>query len=225
MHILSVDDRADNRYLMETLAKGHGHRISSANNGREALQILHAEPVDLIISDILMPVMDGFQLCREVKADPALCHIPVIIYTATYTGPQDEAFALKIGASKFLIKPCEPLQLITIIEELYQTRTNEPQQPIRQENGNEVLKLYNERLVRNLEMKTQQLEKEATARHLAATSHYITVSGTPCSYQKKMGGLLTATRHLPICLATICLKYPASALNWLPKTKMNTSGS
>ena len=170
MHILSVDDRADNRYLMESLAKGHGHRISSANNGREALQILHAESVDLIICDILMPVMDGFQLCREVKADPSLCHIPVVIYTATYTGPQDEAFALKIGASKFIIKPCEPLKLITIIEELYHTRTNEPQQPIRQENGNEVLKLYNERLVRNLEMKTQQLEKEAAARHLAETS-------------------------------------------------------
>jgi PAS domain S-box-containing protein len=168
MRILSVDDKLENRYLMEALFKGHGFAVRSAGNGAEALEWLGQEDFDCILSDILMPVMDGFELCRRLKADPRYCRIPFVIFTATYTGPQDEAFALKIGATRFLQKPCEPELLIKTIQEVLASSPHEmaPSCPVPSEEG-EVLKLYNERLVRKLEQKMLELEQEIDARKKA----------------------------------------------------------
>lgn len=94
--ILSVDDNEENIYMLESLLSANGFKVVSARNGKEAMEKARAARPDLIISDILMPVMDGYSLCREFKADPELRSVPFLFYTATYTDPKDESFALTI---------------------------------------------------------------------------------------------------------------------------------
>jgi two-component sensor histidine kinase len=137
-----------------------------AREGKDALEKLRTESVDLIISDILMPVMDGFQLCQEVKTNDKLKNIPFIFYTATYTDKKDEELALMLGASKFIRKPVERDELIKIIQCLIrdvEERKIEPKKIIFGKEK-EIFKLYSERLVNKLEKKMLALEKEVTKR-------------------------------------------------------------
>ena len=159
MRILIVDDKEENRYMLETLFRGNGYETISVSNGAEALEELKTANIDLIISDILMPVMDGFELCRKIRANNAFAGIPFIVYTATYTGPQDEEFAIKIGADRFIIKPSEPDVLLSAVREAIGNKQDIKVNAREHLPEQEVLKLYNERLVRKLEQKMQQLEK------------------------------------------------------------------
>ncbi|MBA4395614.1 MAG: hypothetical protein C0407_18845, partial [Desulfobacca sp.] len=117
-------------------------------------------PVDLIVSDILMPRMDGFQLCREVKKNDQLKKIAFIFYTATYVDKKDEAFALSLGAEKFMVKPTEPEVFLKILEEVVhnyqQGATNPPGEPMEEEEA--YLTQYNSRLIQKLEKKMLDLE-------------------------------------------------------------------
>jgi signal transduction histidine kinase len=162
MKILSVDDKAENLYMLEALLRGHGHEVDSASNGLDALRLAERGNYDLVISDILMPRMDGFQLCRELKKDPRLRRIPFIFYTATYTDPKDASFALSLGADRFLIKPVEPETFLRAIEEVM-TRRREQQAPAPlpdvPEDESIYLKEYNARLVAKLEKKMLDLEQ------------------------------------------------------------------
>ena len=168
MNILIVDDKRDNLHLLEILLKGSGYEVVSAANGAEALEKLRAERFDVIISDILMPVMDGFQLCREVRGDKELKGIPFVFYTATYTDGKDEDFALKLGADRYVRKPVEPDELIEIVQGVLKDAERGKiarKEPLLEEE--EVFKLYNQRLVAKLERKMLALEEEMTERKLA----------------------------------------------------------
>ena len=116
--VLVVDDNADNRYLLKSILTGSGHEVCVAADGAEALALARKTPPDLAVSDILMPKMDGFTLCREWKADARLKLVPFMFYTATYTEPSDEAFALSLGADLFVVKPQEPEVLCRFITDL-----------------------------------------------------------------------------------------------------------
>lgn len=115
MNVLIVDDQYVNRYLLEKLLIGNGFSVFSAEDGLEALEIARHTSLDLIISDILLPKMDGFQFCRELKSDPDLKKIPFIFYTAAYTEKKDQDFAESLGADRFVVKPVDPADFITII--------------------------------------------------------------------------------------------------------------
>ena len=116
-----------------------------------------------------MPVMDGFELCRRWKADGRLRSIPFVVYTATYTDAQDEAFALSVGADRFLLKPMGAEELAqAVLEALTSARGGSvPPAPGGARDEKEILKEYNEVLFRKLEGKVAQLETEVAARDRA----------------------------------------------------------
>jgi len=159
--ILIVDDNEQNLYMLQVLLQGHGCEVISAANGAEALELARRSPPDIIITDILMPVMDGFALCRQWMADSQLKEIPFVFYTATYTDSKDEDFALNLGAARFIVKPMEPDLFIEAIRDVlnnHQTgRLAAPQELPQEETV--YLKEYNEALIRKLEAKMAQLEK------------------------------------------------------------------
>lgn len=90
--VLIVDDNSDNLYLLRNILENQDWEVSEAQNGQVALEMALAQPPDMIVSDILMPVMDGFTFCRKCKAEEKLKNIPFAFYTATYTEPKDEKF-------------------------------------------------------------------------------------------------------------------------------------
>lgn len=172
MKILIVDDKPENLYLLELILKGSGYNSVSARNGTEALEVIQKNIPDLIITDILMPVMDGFTLCRELKKNDQLCKIPLIFYTATYTDPKDEEFALGLGADRFVLKPKEPDEFMKIIEEvLHDVKNRSDQESSLPSLSDElVLKEYNEALVRKLEdkmLQAEQAERRVTKYNIA----------------------------------------------------------
>ena len=118
---LIVDDKLENRYLLRMLLQGHGFEVEEAGNGAEALDLARRSPFDMVISDLLMPVMDGYTLLREWKADPALRGIPFMVYTATYTDAKDEKLALDLGADAFIIKPAEPMPFMKRVHEILES--------------------------------------------------------------------------------------------------------
>ena len=162
MKVLIVDDKYENLYLLRVLLSGQNYDVIEASNGKEALDLARQTPPDLIISDILMPVMDGFALCREWKIDSQLHSIPFIFYTATYTEAKDKEFSLSLGADLFLVKPLEPQVFLSEINHvLEQKRANDgPVENKADMNDDNFYRQYNVRLVHKLEDKLTEIEQK-----------------------------------------------------------------
>ena len=164
--ILIVDDVFENLYLLRVILIQAGYNVVEANDGKEALDKLTENRIDLIISDILMPVMDGYMFCQACKKDEKLKDIPFVFYTSTYTEKVDEDFALKLGAARFLRKPTDPDHIIALIKRLLDTSNQKNKAKNNTEfTEEEVLKLYSKRLISKLEQKNLELEKEITERN------------------------------------------------------------
>ena len=98
-----------------TLLRHQGHRLLEAADGREGLAAVHAEHPDLVITDVLMPVMDGYEFVRQLRLDPATSAIPVVFYTAHYGEREARALALSSGVSDVLTKPAESAEVLKIV--------------------------------------------------------------------------------------------------------------
>ena len=159
--ILIVDDKTENLYLLQVVFESSGFSTISAKNGVAAMDLMRNDVPDLIIADILMPVMDGFTLCRECKKDEILKNIPFFFYTATYIDAKDEEYALGLGADRFILKPQEPEIIIKIINDFFRDEKNKTTLPKKSPQKEEtiVLREYNEVLIRKIEDKMLQTEK------------------------------------------------------------------
>ena len=163
MKILIVDDQEEYRGLLRFTLQAEKFETLEAADGLEALEALKTAVPDAVISDILMPNMDGYSLCRAVRADAALKNIPFILYSATYVSPADEKIAAECGADRYISKPAVGASIIEAVRALTSAapakRRSAPLAP----SEREVLKQYNELLVRKLEEKTLELrERNAT---------------------------------------------------------------
>jgi PAS domain S-box-containing protein len=162
MKIFVVEDDEDSRILQENILESKGYLVKSASNGKEAFEMIKRSPPDLIISDILMPEMDGFALCRAIKGNEQLRKIPLVFYTATYTERKDKQLALEMGASRFIVKPVEPtdfLKEIELVLEEHQTKKLFVREsPLK--TRDDLDEAHAEVLARKLDKKIRELEDE-----------------------------------------------------------------
>jgi PAS domain S-box-containing protein len=118
--VLVVDDHPANRDLVVTLLRYRGHTLLEAGDGAEALRIARAEHPDLIITDLVMPVMDGYELVRELRSDPGLAETRVIFYTANYLREEVEPIAAALGVYDIVSKPATPERILAATDEALQ---------------------------------------------------------------------------------------------------------
>jgi CheY-like chemotaxis protein len=156
-YILIVEDVPDILRLLEETLKFKGYRAVTAFNGQEALEKIQQERPRLIITDIMMPKLDGFGLVHRLRINPETREIPVIFLTATYVAMEDKAFALNIGATRFIEKPVNFDQFLGTIQELLAAK---PQVSTMQMSEAEFYEGYRQRLEKKLVQKNTQIGRD-----------------------------------------------------------------
>jgi two-component system cell cycle sensor histidine kinase/response regulator CckA len=171
--VLVADDVGENRYFLTALLEGHGYEVVVAGDGDEALRLAQGAPPDLVITDLLMPKMDGFELCRRWRADERLREVPFVVYTATYTDARDERLALSLGADLYLVKPQRPDDLLRALRGVLEPAARGPASGAgpHAADAREVelttLREHRDALMRKLEKKIHDLELEVAGRQQA----------------------------------------------------------
>jgi PAS domain S-box-containing protein len=167
LNVLIVDDQPINLRLLRAELEAEGHTVIEASNGEEGLAVLDRQKIDIIISDILMPVMDGYRFCHEVRRSSKHCDLPFIVYTSTYLSPSDEKLSLDLGADRYLRKPASIEELVRTIGE---TLTEPRRQPTTVLESGDMLKEYNAGLVAKLEKKNVELSSAVSQLTLQTTA-------------------------------------------------------
>jgi DNA-binding response OmpR family regulator len=162
-YVLVVEDVPDILRLLEETLKFKGYHAITARNGQEALEAIQNERPLLVITDIMMPKLDGFGLVHRLRLNPETRDIPVIFLTATYVALEDKAFALNIGVTRFIEKPVNFEKFLKTIEELLAQGVPETPTLLSEV---EFYEGYRQRLERKLEQKNAQITRDE---HLLGT--------------------------------------------------------
>ena len=116
--ILIVEDVPNVLELLEVTLRFKGYAVITARNGEEALEVIEGQKPALIVTDILMPKMDGYAFIQKLRLNPETRAIPVVFLSATYVTPEDKDFALSLGASRFMEKPIDTEDFLLTVAEL-----------------------------------------------------------------------------------------------------------
>lgn len=162
-YLLVAEDDPDIRKLLYTTLTFKGYRVVAAHNGREGLEFIQKERPLIVITDIMMPQLDGFGLVHRLRIDPQTRDIPVVFITATYVSRADQEFALNIGATRFIQKPVDLEKFLATIEELLEQGPLPTVEPLKEFNFYDG---YRKRLEIKLDQKIKQIAREE---HLLST--------------------------------------------------------
>ncbi len=154
--ILVVEDVANVLELLEVTLRFKGYEVASARNGLEGLEMVEKVKPVLIITDILMPKMDGYAFVQKLRINPATRRIPVIFLSATYVTPEDKKFALILGATRFIEKPIDTEDFLLTIAEIM---TQEPVTGPEPLNPKDFYQGYRDRLENKLRHKSTQIAR------------------------------------------------------------------
>jgi class 3 adenylate cyclase/CheY-like chemotaxis protein len=114
--ILVVDDKPENLRLLEAVLEPRGYEVEKVTSGARALEVVASTPVDIVLLDIVMPEMDGYEVCRRLRADPKSEFLPIVMITAS--GDQEKVAAIEAGADDFVAKPFDQAELLTRVQSL-----------------------------------------------------------------------------------------------------------
>ncbi|MBI5141152.1 MAG: response regulator [Nitrospirae bacterium] len=163
MKILVVDDNEMSRDLLKRVLAISGYEAITAADGVGGLEAAKQFRPDLIISDIMMPGMDGYQFCRSIRMDADLRETPFLFYSAAFTSPDDVDFAYNLGATRFIQKPQNPRKIIEAIEEIlreaHPSEHENESRPLESLKEPFFLKQHSERVIMKLEEKVAELEQ------------------------------------------------------------------
>lgn len=154
--LLIVEDVPNVRELLEVTLRFKGYAVIAAGNGQEALELVQKERPAMIITDILMPKLDGFALVQRLRTNPKTRDIPVIFLSATYVTPEDKAFAMSLGAARFLEKPIDTEEFLLTIAELLTQGSPTLPKPLDEQT---FYSGYRERLENKLRYKNTQIAR------------------------------------------------------------------
>jgi signal transduction histidine kinase/CheY-like chemotaxis protein len=173
--VLIVDDRRTNREFLLALLGFRGHRLIEAADGLEGLALARAEHPDLIISDILMPAMDGYQFVQQLREDPSIENTTVIFSTGQFLGREATALARKCGVSYVISKPCEPEEVLRIVDSALGLREMPAPPSDFAEFDREHLRLVSDKLMAKVDELSAANQKLAAlievGQHLASEHH------------------------------------------------------
>jgi CheY-like chemotaxis protein len=194
--ILVVEDVPNILELLAVTLRFKGYPVVTATNGQEALEKIDEERPALIITDILMPKMDGFALVQKLRTNPKTQKIPLIFLSATYVTPEDKEFALSLGAVKFLEKPVDTEDFFLTIAEIL-TQGPEPTKPPLSEE--EFCQGYRERLEGKFKHKSSQIAR--TERLLKSLPDeqkpaFEALLAEACAHREEIQGELDELRNL-----------------------------